>query len=61
MATEQQKTAAVKHLQDRIRIADANGLHTTAQSWRDYLMNFAMRTAEDIVIAREFGTFSDKE
>ena len=56
MATEQQKQAALANIEARIRLAEDNGLHSTARSWRDYHANLAMRPAAEIVIANKPGS-----
>lgn len=61
MATEQQKQAAIAHLKERIKQAEENGQHAAAQSWRDYLMNFAAIPARDLVIGRKNWTVEEKE
>ena len=61
MATQKQKDAAMKHLKERIQQAEDAGLHTVAMIWREYLANFAARPAEELVIAREFGSFEGKD
>ena len=55
MATEQQKQAALAHIEARVRIAEDQGFHATARSWRDYHATLATRDASEIVIAKVFG------
>lgn len=55
MATEQQKQAALAHIEARVRIAEDNGFHATARSWRDYHSTLAHRPASEIVISKIFG------
>jgi hypothetical protein len=61
MATEQQKQAALAHIEARIRVAEGNGLYDTAQSWRDYHAAVALRPASSLVIARDFSTLDFTE
>ena len=61
MASEQQKAAALAHIEARARQANDNGLPSVAAIWDEYRASVAARPAQDIVIARDFANIGFKE
>jgi hypothetical protein len=55
LMTEREKQLALRHIEDRIRLAADNGLPETAQSWRDYYLNVQARPAAEMILARDLG------
>lgn len=51
MASEQQKSAVLQAIGNKIEIAERTGLVATANSWRELYANVASRPAAEIVMA----------
>jgi hypothetical protein len=53
--TEQEKTRALAHIQERIWLAQKQHLPHTANCWREYYNTVAARPAEEMILARDLG------
>lgn len=47
--TEQQKQRQLYLLEQRAIVAEKNGLHTTAKSWRDRAYHLSIQSAHEVI------------